>query len=72
MQITNCRCEDVNECDANNIYFNGIEYCGNHTTCRFRFNTISLITFAAFLIHKTNNSQFEVCIEQFEATLWEV
>ena len=34
--------------------------------------TISSFTFAAFLIHKTNNSQFEVCIEQFEATLWEV
>ena len=60
MQITNCRCEDINECDANNIYFNGIEYCGNHTTCRFKFNTISSITFAPFVIHKTKNSKLEV------------
>ena len=34
IKINSERCEDINECDANNIYFNGLEYCGNHTTCR--------------------------------------
>ena len=26
-------CYELNECDVNNIYFNGTKYCGNETTC---------------------------------------